>query len=975
ALFQDPEPTEGIIISELRTQAAEATTVTQLTNAVAFSDPETNQAADPTTSTQLTNAVAFSDSVTFQAEEAPTSTHLLNADNFSDSVTAVEAATFTLLSNTDTLSKSDNFQGDECQRSTDTDGYSFITKENETSSLLFTPVKLPHAVVYDEGSSILNDAESNHTEASTPLNSLSILNEYGSPSEDFMSNDLSNDVMGPTDNTDGNFFNIQTNNVRTSSLPNLSDDTRSDNVPNARRSLHFTDDRFVGSPENSERDLDEENVDISNTDGNFFNIQTNNVRTSSLSNLSDDTQSDNVPNARRSLHFTDDGFVGLPENSERVLDEENGGIPDNQLLNAEANLTPEATTTRRRYPQPEKLTRKRVANPYKWKKNEAQRKLASGQAHLSVKGVMRRQHTLQIGCDASCRNKCQEKVTPDERQDIFNQFWKIPTQKEKWDFIALHLEIQPVKNANDLTKRASSRKYFFRIDGEKVRVCKVMFLDTLDVCDSLVETTVKKLKMGGYISPDKRQRHHESSPKVLESRITVREHINSIPRMPSHYNREASNKEYITEHFQSVADMYGAYGEWMTLNHPEKTVASERQYRDVFNTEFNISFFLSKKDVCDECTTWLNTAEDNKDALQEKYSKHLENKNLVHEMVENDKKLARHKDSKTLCVAHFDYEKNLICPKADTSVFYYKRKLNVSNFTIVDVGRYEDNCYVYDETIGHKGSNEVASFLLHFIERKVAAGVKEFRFYSDNCGGQNKNRNVAALYAYAAAKYGISITHTFLEKGHTYNAADTVHSLIERKTKPLQIYSPRQWYQNIETAKRSKSHPLRVIEVTQEIIFQWNDLSNKLQLDKDVNRQAIPWRSIRQISSDSSTVHQLKFKTDFSVEPRVVSTKRVGKPVNFSTFKLEKLYNGPLPISKLKHADLQFYCSHNHIPIEFQAFYNDNKSSESVPDEVLETQPVGRARKRQEVTAKPRKTRKRAAEEPVTFSENEDDPH
>ncbi|KAK3917836.1 Mitochondrial intermediate peptidase 1 [Frankliniella fusca] len=348
----------------------------------------------------------------------------------------------------------------------------------------------------------------------------------------------------------------------------------------------------------------------------------------------------------------------------------------------------------------------------------------------------------------------------------------------------------------------------------------------------------------------------------------------------------------------------------------------------------------------------------------------MEDKKIVHEMVEKDKSLARHKDSKTLCVAHFDYEKNLICPKANTSVFYYKRKLNVSNFTIVDVGRFDDNCYVYDETVAHKGSNEIASFLLHFIKRKVEDGITEFRFYSDNCGGQNKNRNVATLYAYAAAKYNITITHTFLEKGHTYNAADTVHSLIEKKTRPLQIFSPQQWYQNIATSKRAKSHPLRLVEVDQDMIFQWNDLSSKLQLEKDSLRRAIPWRSVRQISATGSEIHELKFKTDFSEEPRIVSTKGVGKPVNFSTFKLEKVYNGPLPISKLKHADLMYYCSHNHIPVEHHDFYKAIKTCASVPDETLQEEnheQAGASRKRpgvmpkQKAPPKKRATRTKAA--------------
>ncbi|KAK3924876.1 SUMO-activating enzyme subunit 1 [Frankliniella fusca] len=761
-------------------------------------------------------------------------------------------------------------------------------------------------------SSTLNSFESKQFGVSTPYNSLSILSCYDSPLENGFSNDGSN--------TDGFFLDIQTEDQR-GLFSNSLDDSLKDtgNNSSAKRCLfNETGCDFPALPESFLPPI-EENLDIL-------------------------------------------GVGTLPE------------IDTEPALNTVEVNNSEGTKSKRQYAQPEKLTKKRNSAPSKWKRNEAQRMLASGKEHVSVNGVLRRARTLQPGCDASCKFLCQQKVTPDERQDIFNQFWRIPTQKEKWDFIGLHLEIHPVKQVNDLTTRTSSRKYFFRIDGEKIKICKLMFLNTLDVCDSLVETTVKKLKMGGYISPDKRQRHHEKSPIVAEAKESVRQHINLIPRMPSHYNRAASNKEYITEHFQSCADMYSAYKEWMSSIYPEKKLATERQYRDVFNSEYNISFFLSKKDVCDECTTWRLTPEEGKAALEENYNKHLDNKKLVHEMVQKDKTLARHKDNKTLCVAHFDYEKNLICPKADTSVFYYKRKLCVSNFTLVDVGKYEDNCYVYDETIARKGSNEVSSFLLHFIERKVEAGIKEFHFYSDNCGGQNKNRNVASLFAYAAAKYNVRIVHTFLEKGHTYNAADTVHSYIERKTKPLQIYSPRQWYDNIATAKRSKTHPTRVIEVNQGMILQWNDLSDKLQLVKDTDGQAIPWREIRQISADGTTPHELQFKTDLKEEPQTISTKKVGKPVNFCTFTLQKAYNGPLSISKAKYNDLQHYCSHNHIPVEYHEFYKGINSSDTVQDEVLQIEPAaGRARKRKAVMPKASQPKKRATRKTIVASDDEDD--
>ncbi|KAF0749109.1 Uncharacterized protein FWK35_00014246 [Aphis craccivora] len=57
-------------------------------------------------------------------------------------------------------------------------------------------------------------------------------------------------------------------------------------------------------------------------------------------------------------------------------------------------------------------------------------------------------------------------------------------------------------------------------------------------------------------------------------------------------------------------------------------------------------------------------------------------------------------------------------------------------------------------------------------------GVKEFCFYSDNCG------------EYAAFTLKIKITHRFLEKGHTKNEGDSMHACIKNAQKGKTIYVP-----------------------------------------------------------------------------------------------------------------------------------------------------------------------------------------
>lgn len=170
--------------------------------------------------------------------------------------------------------------------------------------------------------------------------------------------------------------------------------------------------------------------------------------------------------------------------------------------------------------------------------------------------------------------------------------------------------------------------------------------------------------------------------------------------------------------------------------------------------------------------------------------------------------------SKARSVLCFNFQKVLPLPKSETNAFYYKRKVGVNNFTTYDIGRYESNCYCYDENVGHKGSCEVGSFLYHYFQEKEKLNIEQFSKNSDNYGGQNRNRFVFYLYVYAASTLEIDIIHTFLECGHTQNEGDSVHVLIENKSKKPDIFTPEMWYKIIENAKKSTKNPYSVVRVT-----------------------------------------------------------------------------------------------------------------------------------------------------------------
>lgn len=114
---------------------------------------------------------------------------------------------------------------------------------------------------------------------------------------------------------------------------------------------------------------------------------------------------------------------------------------------------------------------------------------------------------------------------------------------------------------------------------------------------------------------------------------------------------------------------------------------------------------------------------------------------------------------KTFCTADYDLQKVLTTPRAEIGPLYYLSKISVYNFTIFETGNHKGYCNVWNETDGKRGSHQIATLVLNFLKEKQEAGVKNLVFYSDNCGGQNRNQNIFSMYYKASKDLQINIIH------------------------------------------------------------------------------------------------------------------------------------------------------------------------------------------------------------------------
>lgn len=460
-----------------------------------------------------------------------------------------------------------------------------------------------------------------------------------------------------------------------------------------------------------------------------------------------------------------------------------------------------------------KNVRKRIANQENWRKNVVKKLRNTGKSYVSSSKSNKfiEAKKLLPPCGEKCKLKCFTKFTEENRQSIFDDYWKLGDIDKQRYFLSSSMKIVKPKYryVRENSHRRENNSFYFEVNKNTIRVCKHFFKATLCINDRPLRTVVEKQDSftGKIIANDYRGKHKNHVKVPYSVKEDIRHHIQSIPRIESHYCRANTSKEFI-EGGKSIADLHRDY----KSECKEKNIfaANYVMYARIFNEEFNISFFTPKKDQCELCISYENSDTGEKVKLQEKYDTHLKEKKLS--------RLEKEIDKKSNCVtAVYDLQAVLPCPLGNASSFYYVSKLNVFNLTVYNLQTSNDvQCYVWHEGQANRGANDIGSCILNYLKDLQQNAMEtesnsqlNVIFYSDNCARQQKNKFILAMYLYAVLNFSHinSITHKYLITGHTKNEGDNVHSVIEQHIKKSKksgpIYVPEQYVTLIRTAKKS----------------------------------------------------------------------------------------------------------------------------------------------------------------------------
>lgn len=458
------------------------------------------------------------------------------------------------------------------------------------------------------------------------------------------------------------------------------------------------------------------------------------------------------------------------------------------------------------------------------------------------------------------------------------------------------------------SRRAYTRKYYLPATNGRVRVCKEMFLATLNITDKKTRSLAAKIIKNDGICYDDQRKHNGGQNRIPEENVKFMEdHIRSFPAYSSHYSREKSSKLYLSSDL-SIAKMFRLYKQKCIED--ERDSVEYNSYRLCFRT-FKLAFRRPSKDICNECEKFSaqlkseSNAQD-KSKIQNLRDQHQAKAKRVYDEKRSDVQAAKTSD----CVktVSFDLQKCLATPHLQCGAAYYCRQLYTYNFTFFSTDGKVNvaDCYLWDETKAKRGAQEIGSCILQELGR-IGPKTKLINFYSDRCSGQNLNFVVCMTFLKfieEAHKLGrqITIRHKLMVSGHSHMEVDSVHASIEKAKNRTtsNIHIPSDWEILIGSIQRKV--PFRVHSMEQKDFVALKDLGNYFKRPSvNTTGEKIKFREISFFeykSDDPKTVYYKYDIADADYLSFYVETKGE-KP------ELKPISTEPLPLAPEKLRDLQ----------------------------------------------------------------------
>lgn len=389
------------------------------------------------------------------------------------------------------------------------------------------------------------------------------------------------------------------------------------------------------------------------------------------------------------------------------------------------------------------------------------------------------------------------------RIQLCKEYWKFGNADKQKLYLSSLIDNVPVRRKNmSANKNKSTSRIFYLSNslGQKKRVCLKFFCRTFAISHRIVELTMRDVGIAGsYVGSDRRRGVRPANATSEEKVAFVKKRMDPFPTVEHHYCRKDTEKVYLDSDL-NLSTMYRLYK--VRCIDEDRLPVSDFVYRKIFHEFYpQYSFYIPKKDQCTVCNVYKNAVD--KSSLKDEWEGHKKREKDAMDMKASDKQRAKEDKGIRFRTISFDLQAILSVPFSGDNQIYYRRKLNVYNFTIFEGHDSNGDCFVWDECAGSKGSSEIATCIYMYLS-SLPKTVTHVSTFSDTCGGQNRNKYFAAAMLYAVSHTHINLIDVkYMESGHSYLEADSMHATIERARKNKKIYTTREWALLISGSRRN----------------------------------------------------------------------------------------------------------------------------------------------------------------------------
>lgn len=551
--------------------------------------------------------------------------------------------------------------------------------------------------------------------------------------------------------------------------------------------------------------------------------------------------------------------------------------------------------------------RKKLADKSEWKRVKNEKLRMKGKEYLGFSrdknktfkhSTPRSARTLGARCSSKMCLKSKKRfcssISEDTRKEIFTTFWEKMTWDQRKVFVSAHVSLYPPSRKtteDEASRRSYTLIYRLPNGAEAVQVCRNTFLSTTGLGRFTVETWVKNSKHGmTEAKSDQNENRKNKNHRVIiweERKRFLEKFFDDLPKQPSHYVRKDTSKWYLEQRFATLQQLYECYKE--TCEEKKKNYLGIKCFRKIFNQK-NLSLFTPKKDRCDLCIEY-----EKKNVDEDKWKKHIEDKNRSREERSKDRDRASRGECILLCM---DVQAVKVAPTLNATKIYFKTKLGCHNFTIYNITSHQATCFWFTEIDSGLTASTFVSCVIDYLERHCLLKKLPIIIYSDGCTFQNRNNVLANALLNFARLHNIEVTQKYLTKGHTQMECDSVHACIERKLKNREIELPSDYVKASREARRNPE-PYEVIQLSYNFFKDYSRSEYhrypSIRPDKD---HVIT--DIKALNYDPNG--NIRYKLDFSHEYQdLPSRPKVIAPVlNFP-----QQHKARLPITEKKWKDLQ----------------------------------------------------------------------